>query len=381
MSNLETLAALFATGGIELRRGPLFDKTPPTLPPSPRLRDRVEGMLLGLAIGDALGNTSEGLLPGERRARYGEVRDYLPNRYAEGRRVGLPSDDTQLAFWTLAQLLEDGGLVPEHLARRFAAERIFGIGSTARGFLANLNAGVPWHQAGPHSAGNGALMRIAPVVLPHLSDPSPALWADTALAAMLTHNDSASTAACLPFVRLLWELLGRDTPPAPEWWLDRYLETARELELDKPYTPRGGAYPDLRGPLWRYVEKVVPPAWAEGLDMVAAGQRWHSGAYLLETVPSVLYLLMRHGHDPEEAIVRAVNDTLDNDTIAAIVGAAVGALHGRSRLPTGWVENLLGRTAAEDDGQVFELLEAACERWVSATREGMPAPPVPRSHP
>ena len=35
----------------------------------------------------------------------------------------------------------------------------------------------------------------------------------------------------------------------------------------------------------------------------------------------------------EEAIVRAVNDTRDNDTIAAIVGAAVGALHGKSALP------------------------------------------------
>jgi ADP-ribosylglycohydrolase len=43
-------------------------------------------------------------------------------------------------------------------------------------------------------------------------------------------------------------------------------------------------------------------------------------------VPTVIYILMRHGHDPEEAIVRAVNDTKDNDTVAAIVGAAVGAL-------------------------------------------------------
>lgn len=368
MSTPDTLAELFATGGIELRRGPLFDETPPALPPHVPLRDRVEGMLLGLAIGDALGNTSEGLLPGERRARYGEIRDYLPNRYAEGRRVGLPSDDTQLAFWTLAQLLEDGELVPEHLARRFAAERIFGIGATVRGFLANRDAGVPWHRAGPHSAGNGALMRIAPVLLPHLRSPSPALWADTALAAMLTHNDSASTAACLAFVRLLWDLLGRETPPAPEWWPTRYLETARALELDKPYTPRGGAYPGFRGPLWRYVEEVVPPAWAEGLSVLEAGRRWCSGAYLLETVPSVLYLLMRHGHDPEAAIVRAVNDTTDNDSIAAIVGAAVGALHGRSRLPARWVENLLGRTRGHDDGRVVELMGAACERWVTPQR-------------
>lgn len=76
-------------------------------------------------------------------------------------------------------------------------------------------------------------------------------------------------------------------------------------------------------------------------------------------VPEVLYVLMRHAHDPQEAIVRAVNDTKDNDTIAAIVGAAVGALHGRRALPARWVANLSGRTTDRDDGRVFELIASA----------------------
>jgi len=68
---------------------------------------------------------------------------------------------------------------------------------------------------------------------------------------------------------------------------------------------------------------------------------------------------MKHGHDPEEAILAAVNDTVDNDTIAAIVGAAVGALHGRRKMPKRWIEGLSGRTREQDDGRVFELLNAA----------------------
>ncbi len=97
--------------------------------------------------------------------------------------------------------------------------------------------------------------------------------------------------------------------------------------------------------------------------MLDAADSWHSGAFLLETVPSVVYILMRHGRDPEEAIVRAVNDTKDNDTVAAIVGAAVGALHGRTALPKRWIDNLLGRTTDCDDGRVFELLESAALKF------------------
>ena len=68
---------------------------------------------------------------------------------------------------------------------------------------------------------------------------------------------------------------------------------------------------------------------------------------------------MRHGDDPEEAIVRAVNDTKDNDTVGAIVGAAVGALHGVDALPGRWRGGLLGRTREDDDGRVFEVVREA----------------------
>lgn len=84
---------------------------------------------------------------------------------------------------------------------------------------------------------------------------------------------------------------------------------------------------------------------------------------MLETVPSVIYILMRHGHDPEEAIVRAVNDTKDNDTIAAIVGAAVGALHGKGAIPNRWIQNLSGRTTDRDDGKVFDLIQTAKNKF------------------
>ncbi|HTP28746.1 MAG TPA: ADP-ribosylglycohydrolase family protein, partial [Anaeromyxobacteraceae bacterium] len=87
-----------------------------------------------------------------------------------------------------------------------------------------------------------------------------------------------------------------------------------------------------------------------------------------ETVPCVLLVLERHGNDPTEAIVRAVNDTRDNDTVAAVVGAAVGALHGLDAIPSRWREGLLGRTSASDDGRIWELVERARKAWGIARR-------------
>ena len=112
------------------------------------------------------------------------------------------------------------------------------------------------------------------------------------------------------------------------------------------------------------IEKV-PQAYGRGLSVMDACNSWYSGAFLQETVPSVLYILMKHGHDFEQAVLRAVNDTKDNDTIAAIVVAAVGALHGRKSIPPGWIENLSGRTTDRDYGRVFELLDQAADRWAA----------------
>ena len=326
----------------------------------PLAGDRVRGMLLGLAIGDALGNTSEGLTAAEREGRFGEIRDYLPNPHAGGTRVGLPSDDTQLAFWTLESLLELGALDPEDLASRFASRRIFGIGKSVQQFLLNREQGItPWYRCGAESAGNGALMRIAPIVLLHPDGTGPGLWLDTALASIVTHRDAASVAACVAFTDLLARLLRLPAPPTAEWIIGTFAGTVRQVCTDEQYGARGGLLPGGPGSFPDCLDRALGEAARQRWTARQACDAWHSGAYLLETVPSVLWILANHAHDPEEAIARAVNDTFDNDTIAAIVGAAVGALHGARALPASWRAGLLGRTGASDDGVVFRLIEAA----------------------
>jgi hypothetical protein len=95
-------------------------------------------MFLGLAIGDALGNTTEAMVPMDRHTRFGEIDHYLPNRHANGRAVGLPSDDTQLCTWAIEQIPRDGSFDPTAAA--------YGWPAIAR-----------WRQ--PHAWGVGILSR------------------------------------------------------------------------------------------------------------------------------------------------------------------------------------------------------------------------------
>jgi ADP-ribosyl-[dinitrogen reductase] hydrolase len=360
MNNDELLDQLFANHYIRLCKGKIFNQAPVSLPDSFSF-DKVRGMLLGLAIGDSRGNTSESISPRARHNRYDEIRSYLPNRYSNYESVGLPSDDTQLAFWTLEQFLRDGRFIPENLADIFCQRQIFGIGSTFRHFIKKYKDEKirPWYHCGIKSAGNGALMRIAPMLIPHLATGTPDLWADVTLSAILTHNDSASTSACLAYVKILWELLAMEQSPEPAWWAYQFIETARDLEISDNYKTRGGLYKNFQGTLCNFVENHVFETYGRGLSVLEACDRWYSGAYILETIPCVLYILMKHAHEPIEAIVRAVNDTRDNDTIAAIVGASLGALYGYSWFPEEWTANFLGRTSDSDDGKIHELIDRA----------------------
>jgi ADP-ribosyl-[dinitrogen reductase] hydrolase len=349
-----------------LHRGGLLRVAALPSPPSSRpddgtapSADRVAGILLGTAIGDALGNTSESCTPHDRRASHGEIRGYLANRNAQHAHVGLPSDDTQLAVWLLDELLERPEPEAHRLASAWRRGRIFGIGRTMRSYLGALDARAGWRadasiawSARQSSAGNGALMRIAGAVLPYAWTLDAAMLDTVVYTSAATHDDPSSTAACVAFAEILRRILlsgGGCVEPGFFW--RTYVEVAASVEGRTRLASRVPGC-SFVGSVAELVERQVPAAIEAGESVLEAGRRWYSGAFLLETVPTVLHLLELHAGDPETAIVRAVNDTWDNDTVAAIVGAVVGALHGARAFPETWRRGLLGRTSVDDDGQL-----------------------------
>jgi hypothetical protein len=143
------------------------------------------------------------------------------------------------------------------------------------------------------------------------------------------------------------------------WWAHTFVSEVRQLENGRAYEIRSGPFAGRRALLSDFVEDCFEVGMRPCVSTRQACAEWGSGAYLFETMPSVLHILARWAHHPEDALIRAVNDTEDSNTIAALVGAALGALHGADAWPARWQERLLTRVEADDDGGLFEVLATA----------------------
>ena len=320
---------------------------------------RIEGMLLGIAIGDALGNTTESMMPEERKQEYGLITDYLPNRRAHNKKIGLPSDDTQLAFDTLLVILEKGKLDMEELARLFSSHRIFGIGKTVKEFLRNYKERKePWYLSGVvNGAGNGALMRIAPVLIPSLADQAENLWADTVLATILTHNSPLAIGSSVAFTNMLHEFVSLDEEPGPEKVIKEFIDILGTFTGDTECNIRNAKIKSKfsnSAPL--FIKQAIEFGHKNDMAVEQFSEYFGSGAYVLETDTLLLYILSKYFTDPREAITQAVNYSKDNDTVASIVGAAMGALYGKEAFKKTWITNLSGRTRENDGGRIFEMI-------------------------
>ena len=356
-SNLEIMKKLFKDGVIKSNEPSFIYKTQQKV----KLArfSRIEGMLLGIAIGDSLGNTTESMMPEQRKREYGLITDYLPNKHVHNKKIGLPSDDTQLAFDTLEVILDKEKLDMEELAKVFSSHRIFRIGKTVKEFLRKYkDYREPWYLSGVFGgAGNGALMRVAPVLISSLANQTENLWADTILATMLTHNSSLAIGSSVAFMNMLHEFVSLKGKPNSEALIKEFIDILETFTGDIECNIRNAKIKSKfsnSAPI--FIRQAVEFGYENNMTVEQFSEYFGSGAYVLETDAILLYILSKYLADPKEAIIQAVNYSKDNDTIASIVGAAMGALYGKEAFEKTWITNLSGRTRENDDGKIFEMI-------------------------
>src|SRR5919202_6145133 len=296
-----------------------------------RLRKRYRGSLLGLATADALGAPLEGRPP----RSFPPVDDMSRGGF-HGIEPGPLTDDTSMALCLADSLVERRGFDPMDQLRRYlrwfregymsSTGKPFGIGGTTTEALLRFEeTGEPYcGSTDPNRAGNGSIMRLAPVPLFFGQRPQEAIER-SAESSLTTHGAREAVDGC----RYLGALLVGAVSGA-----------GKEELLSERYCPVAG--------YWE--ERPLAP----GIDEVASGSfkrkeppEIRGTGYVVRSLEAALWAFHRSGSFDEGCLL-AVNLGEDADTTAAVYGQLAGAFYGEDAIPGSWRTKLAYLRLIED---------------------------------
>ncbi len=295
--------------------------------------ERFRGCLLGLAAGDAVGTTVE-FRP---RDSFEPVTDMVGGGPFH-LQPGQWTDDTSMALCLAHSLVETGGFDADDQMQRYlrwwrdgylsSTGECFDIGNTISSALSRyLKTGVPYSgSTSPRSAGNGCIMRLAPVPMFYWRDRAKAI-SYAAESSRTTHG----TAECLDACRLFGSIILKALAG-----LSKEVVLFDNANLDLP--------------------SVKIRAIADGdYGLKNRGQIRGSG-YVVESLEAALWCFLQTDTF-EDAVLTAVNLGDDADTTGAICGQVAGAFYGQDAIPAKWREKLtLGQEIADLADRLFAAM-------------------------
>lgn len=292
--------------------------------------ERYRGCLLGLATGDAIGATLEFMPPGS----FKPIDDMIgggPHRLSPGEWT----DDTSLALCLADSLTTKDGFDPVDQMERYlkwfrdgymsSTGECFDIGDTTKAALIEFERTEEPYSGptDPSYAGNGSIMRLAPVPMFYAGEPREAIE-NSALSSMTTHGTLVAVDACRYLGALLVgalngiskdELLSERFSPVPGYW-DEY-PLAPEIDEIAAGSFKRRNPPEIRG-LGYVVKSLEAALWA-----------------------------FYHGESFREGCLLSVNLGDDADTTAAVYGQLGGAFYGEQDIPIFWRSKLAYRGLIE----------------------------------
>ena len=290
------------------------------------LKDRFEGCLLGLAVGDALGGKFEAQSADAIRARFATAEHLITYPQEEI----WYTDDTQMAIGVCEALVERGEIIEEVLCRAFVANYApsRGYGRGARAVLDTMEDGGDYHSVAEEhfpggSFGNGAAMRVAPVGMLFRDHPLK-VWEQARLSALPTHLHPLGIegAQLLALAVALCSAMER---------FDRDGFFAGLLAATES--------PEYRAKL-EEASRVQTPD-----DLAGLGNRIEA----LHSVPTAIASFALTPESFEKTISNVIFLGGDTDTLAAMAGALSGAYLGADRLPS----RLVGLLESSPKGRAY----------------------------
>ena len=278
--------------------------------------DRARGAFVGLAVGDALGAPVEFC----QRGRF----EPLTGLRTGGKfqmRLGEWTDDTAMALCLADSLLASNGFDALDQMERYwrwgnegynsTRDRAFGVGKTVAKAMARfLKTKEPFSgSTDPRSAGNGSIMRLAPVVLFYLSDRDRTIHYASE-SSRITHQATEAIEACVVLAHVLLSCIHRRT--------------------DKPH---------LFDALDAQITSPALQALIDRRYMTKSASEIQGSGYVVESLEAALWAF-ETTNSFELAVLKAANLGDDSDTTAAVCGQIAGAYYGYSAIPDTWLQAL-----------------------------------------
>lgn len=293
-------------------------------------RERYRGCLLGLAVGDALGTTLEFSPPGT----FTPLVD-ITGGGPFGLQPGQWTDDTSMALCLAESLIECRGFDPIDQMERYllwrrlghlsSNGRCFDIGNTTRQALDRFTATrQPFSgSTDTYSAGNGSLMRLAPVPMFYANNPEEAIRL-SGDSSRTTHGAATAVDACRYFGALLVGALQG---------------ASKDELLSERYSPIPGLWDKM--PLEPEIDAIAKSSF----KYLQPPQVQGSG-YVVKSLEAALWAFDRSDNYRQGCLL-AVNLGDDADTTGAIYGQLAGAFYGESGIPQPWRERIALRELIE----------------------------------
>jgi ADP-ribosyl-[dinitrogen reductase] hydrolase len=285
----------------------------------PDLQDRLRGIAVGAAVGDALGMPLEFHPP---RPDFDFETDMIDGPLP----AGSFTDDTEMALCLAESLLLTSPLDVRDLAGRFTGWyqcRPPDVGVHTAEVLRLLIKGVPVDRAAqqvqqrsPDSAGNGGLMRAWPIAIARYNQPG-LLTSETSLQTEVTHPHSDCINGSLFLNFILYQILQAPQRSPSEAVRMAIQQAADQSALD---------------PEFLLMMNLAPMRMRSELK---------NSGWVRHTLESTLWAVMTT-QSFEEALIKVVNLGNDADTAGSVTGAIAGALYGLSGIPTRWKDALHG---------------------------------------
>lgn len=286
--------------------------------------NRFRGALLGAAIGDALGTTLEFKAPGS----FTPIEDIVGGG-PFNLNAGEWTDDTSMMYCLAHSLVRtkncDLGDQMSLYCRWWqdgvfsVNGKCFDIGDTVRAALSSYQrTGDPRSGVSdPMSAGNGSLMRLAPIPIRYYDSFDDAVNF-AGLSSITTHAATEAVDACRYFSGLLWGALHG---------------VSKEKLLDGIYSPIDDYWD--KQPLCLSLRNMI----MSGAYKQKSATEIRASGYVMHTLEAVLWAFYRTSNFKSGAL-QAVNLGEDADTTGAVYGQLAGAYYGERVIPFDWTKKI-----------------------------------------